>query len=279
PFLVGTTALGLFDVVRVIVQVRRGVELYDTGNMRDPQMYMVSLCFLIALLIQQMGKRVNRLAAPALLVNLIGIVLHFKRGVWFAFALAAGVMGLLTRRLWIVVLIVLCAVSLLIIPQTRERLHMLKKEWSIGQEGRYALWTQVAPSLLREYPQGMGFGAVKHEDFLKYTRYVQPKLNHLHNNVLQVAVELGWAGLAVWMFWMSVALWMLYSAYDRARVGHDLMAWVALGAFGAFCGLMFDGMVEYNFGDSEILMLICYLMGLTSILWERQLDMERAGGS
>jgi len=266
-FVVGTTLRAAYDIVRVIVEVGRGVQIYDTGNMRDPQMYMVSLCILLAAFIGQ-GPGKKQIPAPmALGLNAIGLILHFKRGAWFSFLLSAGVMSWLARRRKIVMAIVLCAVALVFVPPVRDRLQLLKQEWSDRQGGRHVLWTKVAPAMLKRYPLGMGFMSTKHEDFLPYAAYIQPKLNHLHNNALQVTLEMGSAGLAAWLGWMVLTFWILY----RASCGlTGEAAQLALGALGAFCALMFNGMVEYNFGDSEILMLLCFLMGLSCVIHQKQ---------
>jgi O-antigen ligase len=235
--------------------------------MRDPQMYMVSLCILLAPFMGQ-GAGKKQVPAPvALGLNAIGLVLHFKRGAWFSFLLSAVVMSWLARRRKVVMAVVLCAVALVCVPQVRVRLQLLKQEWSDSQGGRHVLWTKVAPAMLKQYPLGMGYKATRHQDFLPYAAYVQPKLDHLHNNILQVTLEMGSAGLAAWLGWMAVTFWMLYSA-SRGRPGEA--AQLALGLLGAFCALMFNGMVENNFGDSEILMLLCFLMGLSFVIYEKQ---------
>jgi O-antigen ligase len=266
-FVAGTTVRAIYDVVRVAVEVGRGVQIYDTGNMRDPQMYMVSLCLLLAVFIGQSSGGKNILVPVPLGLNAIGLILHFKRGAWFSFLLSAGVMSWLARHRKIVIAVVLCAVALGFVPPVRERLELLKDEWSDDQGGRHVLWTKVAPAMLKQYPMGIGFKATKHEDFLPYAAYVQPKLDHLHNNLLQVTLEMGSAGLAAWLGWMGMTLWLLHKAFC-GRTGEA--AQLALGALGAFCGLMFNGVVEYNFGDSEIFMLLCFLMGLSCVIYRKQ---------
>ncbi|MFH0952722.1 MAG: O-antigen ligase family protein [Verrucomicrobiota bacterium] len=263
-FVAACALRGLYDVVRVPVLVGRGMSLFDTGNMRDPQLYMVALCFLLAGW-GAWSRAERRPAVVGLLATAAGLVLHFKRGAWFSFVLAVGVLGAVARRYKAVAAVVVCGLALLLAPQVRERLERLRKECS-PRGGRYVLWTQVAPALLREHPAGMGLGAVRASDFRAYARGLEPKLNHLHNNVLQVAVELGWAGLAVWLWWMATALAVMYSTFRRAERSTSPESWIALGTLGAFCALLLNGAVEYNFGDSEVLMLYCFLMGLSCVI-------------
>jgi O-antigen ligase len=110
----------------------------------------------------------------------------------------------------------------------------------------------------------MGWSAVQREDLAAHTPFLQEKLNHLHNNLLQVAVETGWLGLAAWMAWMATALVVMWRA--GRGPSDEVAAGIGLGVWAAFVGLMINGLFEYNFGDTEVLMLMCWLMGLSSAL-------------
>lgn len=268
-FICGAVVLALYDMVRVPVQLAKGRELFDTGNMRDPQMFMAGLCILLGMVIRnRFGSRLRSgIAGSALLA--VGIVIHFKRGVWLSFAAAAAFMSVLGRKWRVILILLICGLSLLAVPKVRERISMVRGEWQVEQGGRAALWTRVAPALLKEYPLGMGMRATKHEDLLGHTSYIQPNLNHLHNNLLQIAVEFGWAGAAVWSIWMILALVLFLKTSMRLHEAGHRLDGLALGVCGAFIGIMLNGVVEYNFGDSEILMLICALMGLSAALWTK----------
>lgn len=268
--LAGVCLLGLYDVVRVPLAMWHGTRLFDAGNMRDPQFYMVALCFLLAHRLA--GGREMRRGGWAVAVVLagLGLLLHCKRGVWASFLLAASLLGTLARRYRIPAVIAAIALALAAVPEVRERIRYTQDEWSVKEGGRYALWTRVAPAMLKEYPWGMGLCAPTHEDLAQHSRYLQPRLNHLHNNLLEVALELGWIGLGVWLAWMTTAAVVLAAGYRAAKAAARPEAWVALGGLGAFAGLMINGLVEYNFGDSEILMLLCLIMGVSCILWERR---------
>jgi len=260
----GTALLGVIDLVRVPWEMLHGVALYDTGNMRDPQMYLVALCFLLGAWILRVFPRHRLQLAVLLWLATFGLLIHFKRGAWLAFALAALMMGLVSGRRRLVGVILAGAALILLLPQTRARLEDIRQEWSQKPGGRYVLWTRVAPVLLREYPHGIGYGASEHEDFKVYPGYIQPELNHLHNNLLQVALEMGRLGVCIWGVWMAMSAALMFRRYRQAAMNDDRSAWIGLGTLGAFAGLMFNGLVEYNFGDSEILMLVCLLFGVAN---------------
>ena len=158
-----------------------------------------------------------------------------------------------------------CACLLLLVPQVQKRIGQLREEPTEHRGGRFVLWTQVAPAALMDNPYGIGWRATTHEDLLKYSPHVQPGLDHLHNNILQVALETGWLGLAVWLVWMGLTLCIIIANYKWEK-SRGPPGWLSYGNFGAFSGLMINGLVENNFGDSEILLLFCWLMGISAVI-------------
>lgn len=266
-FIAGSSVQAVWDLVRVPVQVLRNVvNLYDTGNMRDPQMYLAALCLLMAMLLFQRERRRGLAFYAVLALNAAGLVIHFKRGVWISFFIALFLLVLMTRRWKVLLAAVLVAGSLVFVPQVQQRLSGLKDEFRTGQGGRMALWTDVAPALIREHPLGMGYCATRNEDFTPHTAYVQPKLTHVHNNLLQIILELGWQGLAVWLLWMGITLSVYVRLFRDPALAAGGDRWMAAGGLAALAALLLNGMVEYNFGDSEILMVYCFLMGVSILL-------------
>lgn len=265
-FIAACSLRGLYDVIRIALVAVRGGGLYAAGNMRDPQMYMTALCFLLGGLIQTGARAFGSSAWLSFLLNAGGLLVHFKRGAWFSFLLASTLMGGLARRKWLILTILAGALALAALPQVRTRLAMLRQEGTHRLGGRYVLWTCVAPEIIRDNPQGMGYGAVQQKDLFRYSRRVRPNINHLHNNVLQVTLETGIAGGVLWLLWMGSAFVWLFSAAGRSRRQGKASAWLWMGCLGAFTALMANGVVEYNFGDTEILMLLSLVLGIACAL-------------
>jgi len=240
--------------------------LFKLGNMREPQIYAISLCFIIGALLHGKWSRTNPWAMAALVLNALGLILHFKRGAWVAFALSACVIALAARRRQVIVIIVLCALVLFAFPEVRHRMAQISNEFSQGAGGRMKLWTKTGPRLIRQYPLGIGWRGVKYEDLRGATPHVQRGLNHLHDNPLQVALETGWLGLGAWLNWMGVAFYVMWTTYRRAAGAEPEAAAIALGVLGGFCAVMLNGVVEYNFGDAEIFMILCFLLGLSALV-------------
>jgi len=82
---------------------------------------------------------------------------------------------------------------------------------------------------------------------------------HMHNNFLQIAAERGIPGLALWIWFMAQLGWQAFKVY-RASGGTGEAAFAAAAAIGGWVALLVAGMFEYNFGDSEVLMVFLFMM-------------------
>lgn len=262
-FLAGATLKACYDLGRIPLSAALGEWLYGLGNMRDPQFYMSALLLWIALGRESVAPS-PRVRALSLVVAAAGLVLHFKRGVWLAFGLSAALLCLICRRRVFVALTLAAALALLL-PPVRARLAALETEFG-PRASRRVLWTRIAPRLIRDHPWGIGRGVLTNRDLQRYAKLRETKLNHLHNNWLQIAVESGWGGVAAWTVWMvGVGIEMARNAARAARQ-RLTYRWAPMGVAAVYLGLMLNGVVEYNFGDSEIYMWFLLLFGLTR-LW------------
>jgi len=128
-------------------------------------------------------------------------------------------------------------------PTVRDRVAMLNTGRAMVADHPL---TGVGPNMVeRLYPQYRDPNAVNATN------------PHLHNVPVQIAAERGLPALAIWL-WLIVAtvraLWRLFRGG-----GNRVLASAALAAVAAMLGA---GLFEYNFGDSEFLMLFLVLVTL-----------------
>jgi O-antigen ligase len=90
---------------------------------------------------------------------------------------------------------------------------------------------------------------------------------HLHSTPLQLAFDRGIPALLIWL-WLMGAFWLQISESERnARETSDTnRSGVLLGALGALTGFLASSVVNYNFGDSEVAMLLWFVMGIALVL-------------
>jgi O-antigen ligase len=225
------------------------------------------------------GAAIARWLPLPWLVSLGGLLATYTRGAWMGFA--AGVLTLLpaTRRgRWLLLggLLVL-GLAVLAGPQ-----HLRQRFLTMGDPDdptvreRVYMW-RSGLTMWRQHPLlGVGPGGVKRE----YVRYALPEAvkkhtGHVHNTPLQILVERGVLGLAAWLW-----LWIAFYVHTIGRLRqlpvealHERT--LVVGALAATTGFLIGGLSEYNFGDSEVVMVAWALMALP---WAVDARATRAAG-
>ena len=86
---------------------------------------------------------------------------------------------------------------------------------------------------------------------------MEPINFHLHNVPVQIAAERGLPALALWLWFIAVVardMWRMIKTSTRSSL--------PAAGFAALVAMLAAGMFEYNFGDSEFLMLFLVLVTL-----------------
>ncbi len=196
------------------------------------------------------------LVMPALLVAL---VLTLTRSYMVGAAAALGVLFLIKDLRLLVFLPVVGALFLAFgPPQVTARIYSTFDLDDPTVRDRFAMQragvaiiadhpiTGVGPDMVKEvYPDYRDAGAVQEEN------------PHLHNVPLQIAAERGLPALAIWLAFVTV---VVHRLWKRLRVAPNRA--LAAAALAAVAGMLAGGLTEYNFGDSEFLLLFLVLMTL-----------------
>lgn len=115
--------------------------------------------------------------------------------------------------------------------------------------------------MIRAHPL-FGVGPQRiHTEFPNYFHGVEfpTYYGHLENNVLQLAAERGLLCLAAF-FWFIFELYT--SLISIVRTEPDELRWPAVSALAALTGFLIAGLFEYNFGDSEVLLLLLFIVSV-----------------
>ena len=132
-------------------------------------------------------------------------------------------------------------------PTNRERVLMWEAGWR----------------MLQDRPV-LGLGPIDMKE--PYQKYKMPEareaVGHLHNNFVQVAATMGALGLLAFLYWIFAMLKSQVRSYRKVPGNERFMKGVVLGALAAYTGFLVNGLFEWNFGDSEVIMLVWLLTGL-----------------
>jgi len=241
--------------------------LIDKGSMTYAQILMLGILVVLGFLL--ICRRENRSAFKwwiLLLLQAAAMVMMFKRGSWVSVCLVVAVfLGVKTNWKYLLIMVVV-VLSSLALPHVRIRLANLEREFKMDSGGRMAMWFKIAPVLIKEHPMGIGYRALTPEMMAKICPKVEPNRNHLHSNIAQILVETGWLGLAVYLLWMIKAIvdaLRLAVMAARRSVAEEMLSTALLLMLVA---LFANGLVEYNFGDGEIVLAYGLILGCVAAL-------------
>ncbi len=247
--------------------VQYGILEYDVlgqrvrGTMGHYMTYSGLLVLVIALaggrLLFDKRERIwSALVMPALLVAL---ALTLTRSAWVGACAALGLLFLIKDLRLIAVLPVLAALFIAFAPpQLTDRLYSTFDLQDPTNRDRVAM-ARAGVRMIEDHPlTGVGPDMVK-EVYPEYrdASAVQENNPHLHNVPLHIAAERGVPALLVWLGFLAL---VVRDLIGRLKVP-DTAALAAAG-LAAVAGMLAAGMFEYNFGDSEFLMLFLVLITL-----------------
>lgn len=130
---------------------------------------------------------------------------------------------------------------------------------TVYREG-FELWTNNA----RNFLLGVGMESVKRfkGDWHLFDNGKLPS-GHFHSTFLQLAIERGLPALFIWFYFIYAHLKTLF---DGVRDKNLPLDWtergIILGAFGGAIGFFTAGIVHYNAGDSEVMMMFFIIAAL-----------------
>jgi O-antigen ligase len=195
------------------------------------------------------------LVLPALL---LALMFTFTRSAWVGACVGIGILFLLRDFRLLGLLPIVLGAFLLFAPSaltTRlysivslsdpsnvDRVAMMKSGWRIIKDDPL---TGVGPDMiLQVYPHYRDKTAVNE------------RTPHLHNVPLQIAAERGVPALLVWIWFIAV---LVRDFWRRRHTLYPSLSNTGLAVIGA---MLAAGLFEYNFGDSEFLMLFLVLVTL-----------------
>ena len=233
-----------------------------------------SLALGIFIALRQKKSLIGLLLLGAIVGFLFALGMTLTRASWIGFAVSAVVMLMLTTSRRTILMVLAFALPLILASA-----FLLQQKRSIGffdRQDQSTSWREMVWregfDLLVSKPRHLLFG-VGMDSIKGYWRQWglfdngrQP-IGHMHSNLLQIALERGVPALIVWLILLGLYVRMLWrqihiSDFDT----EDFPKGLALGALGGTIGFFTSGLVHYNWGDSEVVTVFYFIMGLCLIV-------------
>jgi putative inorganic carbon (HCO3(-)) transporter len=192
---------------------------------------------------------------PALVAAL---VLTLTRGAWVGACVGVALLLAMRDFRFVTVLPILAAIFIAVAPsQITERASSMFDLKDPTIRDRIAM-LRIGARMVEDHPlTGVGPNMIQRR-YAEYRQSDQSPINpHLHNVPIQIAAERGLPALGVWLWFIVVLIVDLTRRLKRAGE-----AYLPAAALAATVGMLGAGLFEYNFGDSEFLMLFLVLITL-----------------
>jgi hypothetical protein len=210
-----------------------------------------------------------------LIFAVIGLVfalgMTVTRASWIGFAVSVVVMLLLSVTRRTILIVATCALPLVLVSVV-----VLQQKRGIGffdRQDQSTSWRQMVWregfELLVSKPRhllvGVGIDSIKGHwrEWGLFDNGRQP-IGHMHSNLLQIALERGVPALLLWLILIGLYVRMLWKIIRREA--DSFSRGLALGALGGAIGFFTSGVVHYNWGDSEVVTIFYFIMGLCLVV-------------
>jgi O-antigen ligase len=204
----------------------------------------------------------------ALVLLLASLVMTHTRGAWMGFAAGAVlILGCRRKRLLLALPVVAVVIFLASPGAVQGRIRSIIDPQDVTARERLYMWSS-GMQMLRDYPwTGVGIGGVKRVYAgYKHPQALRDQRGHLHNNFMQVAAERGLIGLGCWL-WIWIAFyWHAVQIYRGLRPDAYQARALVIGSVAGVTGFHVAGLTEYTFGDSEVIMIVYFLMALPFVV-------------
>jgi O-antigen ligase len=190
----------------------------------------------------------------------MALVLTLTRSAWIGLAFAAAVVLAFYKPKTLIFIPIAISLFFLLSPQ-----HVKRRAFSIFSKRHYSNAQRIeyfhaGIQIIKEKPI-FGTGPCTIDMVFQNPKYGLSELAkrnvHLHSNIIQIGAERGIPALLAWLVFIG---WASLSLLRLLRDKNPILRPVTVGALAALVGLFVAGFFEYNFGDSEIIVLFLYLI-------------------
>jgi O-antigen ligase len=218
---------------------------------------MLVICAAVARLV--FGSRDRMWPALVMPALVVALALTLSRNAWIGACAAVGLLFILKDFRLSALLPAILAVLIVMAPGgIVTRLQSTFNAQDPANQDRFAM-LEIGALIVRDHPlSGVGPNMIPRVYEQYRPDYAVNKSNpHLHNVPMQIAAERGLPALAVWIWFIVV---LTVTSFRQFRQGRDRV--LAATSLAAVAAMLVAGLFEYNFGDSEFLMLFLVLVTL-----------------
>ncbi len=256
---------GVYDVLMNFteyINFQRRVNLFQF-YMTAGGLMMISSLMILSFITSRDTPRYYKIAgAISIIPILFSLLFTFTRSSWLGFIAGTILISFhRSKKLFVGLLLAIVLIILIVPPGFQDRIFSIVNIYHHNNVERLQMW-QTGWEVFLDHPI-VGVGDIGTEEFFgKYGPPGAKPFGHLHNNYLNWAVKLGLIGLIIILI-LFVKIFI--TEWKTAmQSGKDwLTNSTALGSAAALIGFHVNGLFEWNFGDTEVIMFLWITVGLS----------------
>ncbi|MDD5687070.1 MAG: HAD-IIIA family hydrolase [Elusimicrobia bacterium] len=274
-FIISSSIMGLLGVIQYVTgKSFSGAYIFGMidgrvhGTRSWPLTYAEGLLMALPISIYTLlhGKR-KYISYLLIIFIFLGIIFSFARMVWISSVIILAIL-LYIRKKQLKNLVYIFVIGLIIsifsgIYLTGRR-NIISRATYLNDPVRTNMW-KTSFEIFKDYPLlGVGLKNIKRIYPQYYEKLGLSKdyylLSHLHSNFVHILVERGIIGLIAFLYIFGV--YFYYGIKKAIYTNDDEKSFLIVCLFGII-GFLLSGITEYSYGDSEIQMMMWFLMALT----------------
>lgn len=202
------------------------------------------------------------------LVMSLALVLTQTRNGWLGALAGSFLLLWVYRKKWMVPGMILVVVLFVFSPEAlKQRLYSGFDPNDTTTQIRLEL-LRTGHNIILEHPwTGLGPRMVPrlYQNYTDTNEFPSWIYQHLHNNFVQIGAEMGLITLTLWMVLWIRLFWNFFSFARRPASG-GFSTYSAVSSIAVLSAFLTAGLLEYNFGDSEILILLLFFMTVPYVM-------------
>lgn len=270
-FIVMVAATGCYGILASVFGHQARLLGAQTMAMTSGGIFIMAAFLMMPSLLSRPSNKLNGFMFGLLATVLaLSIVLNKTLSAWAG--LLAGMMLYIFRQKLlrgVVFLLVFAAVflSVALLRPSRGFFNYSKMD---SWQARVAMW-DIGWKLIKQRPI-LGTGLIDLGELYQKERKVEDiqlhgnnrRFGHLHNNFIHVTAITGFAGLTAFIFlWVVIISFIL----ERIKKSTGMIKLQNLSYLAVMVGFLVNGLAEWNFGDSEVVTILWFVLGLALAGW------------
>ena len=216
----------------------------------------------IGLMWTRKGILTKLLYAGIAAMMLVALILTFSRGCWIGLLVAAAVfITFAAGKLWGLGLIALPVLPAVLPESILNRFASIGDMKDSSTSYRVYIWMGTLAMMKDFWVSGIGMGAEAFQSvypFYSYSGIVAP---HSHNLFLQILVESGVCGIAVFLLILAFFFKRMAAGYQLGGKGTTTATLITAISAGV-CGFLVQGLFDNCFYNYRVLLVFWYVIGM-----------------